>query len=66
MKYEEIFEEISYIKKSIIDLQDNITDDTIYNYLEEANSQLRECKEYVNDKIFEDFCKEEDKNANNL
>lgn len=63
INYEELVNEISEIKKSIIHLQDSVIyNDKLWNYLEEANNQLRECKEYINNKIFEEFCKEEETN----
>lgn len=63
INYEELINKISGIKKSIIDLQDTVIYDAkLWNYLEESNNQLRECKEYINNKIFEEFCKEEETN----
>lgn len=61
INYEELIDKISEVKRSIINLQDSVIyDDKLWNYLEEANDKLRYCKEYVNNKIFEDFCKEEE------
>ena len=54
INYEELINKISEIKRSIINLQDSVIyDDKLWNCLEEANDKLRECKEYINNKIFE-------------
>lgn len=55
MKYAEILNEIIDIKKTIINLQENIDDKNIYKYLEKANDKLRDCKEYLNDQVFKEW-----------
>ena len=55
MKYTEILNKILDIKKTIINLQENIDDNNIYNYLEEATDELRHCEEYLDDKVFQEW-----------
>ena len=61
MKASDFYNEISYIKKQIIELQEtniesnqNVNNDLIFNWLEDANDCLRNCKDYLNEIIYKE------------
>lgn len=59
MTASDFYDEISSIKKQIIELQEtniessqNVNNDIIFDWLEDANDSLRNCKDYLNEIIY--------------
>lgn len=61
MTASDFYDEISSIKKQIIELQEtnieseqDVNNDIIFNWLEDANDSLRNCKDYLNEIIYKE------------
>ena len=64
MTASDFYDEISSIKKQIIELQEinieseqNVNNDIIFDWLEDANDSLRNCKDYLNEIIYKESMK---------